>query len=159
MIKLTALAVSFTIAAIASVHATELNRGTPTVVDGRTLELNGQRYVLNGIDAPDLAQTCTWGKKEIRCGLLSKTALMDLVAGAEVTCKSLGLTGSRPTVIGKCQAGGFDLGGNMVHTGWAVTAPGASDDYKRVQDKAKTAHRGFGAAVSSCRPTGATAPA
>ena len=119
------------------------SRGAPTVIDGKTLDLGGQRYVLAGIDVPDADQRCRWGDKEIRCGLLAKTALMDLVAGAEVTCIAVARTNTKDPSIGRCRAGGFDLGGNMMHTGWAVALDGAPESYVRVQGKARAAGRGL----------------
>ena len=38
------------------------------VIDGMTLEVQGQRLRLFGIDAPDLKQTCRWPNKVIPCG-------------------------------------------------------------------------------------------
>ncbi len=39
------------------------------VIDGDTLDLNGTRYRLNGIDAPESAQSCkTAAGKSWKCG-------------------------------------------------------------------------------------------
>ena len=61
--------------------------GKACVVDGDTLEVAGERIRLFGIDAPEMKQTCEWPGKTVPCGRLATTALMDLTAGSEITCK------------------------------------------------------------------------
>ena len=60
--------------------------GPATIIDGKTIEVAGQRLQLFGIDAPQLEQTCLWPNKTIPCGKLAKWALIDLLIGATVTC-------------------------------------------------------------------------
>ena len=118
--------------------------GTARVIDGDTLEVDGNLYRLSGIDAPELGQTCQWPNKKIRCGEISRTAMMDLVAGAEVVCKPVaGGTDTKEGVEALCVAGGFDIGANMVHTGWALVAPGGPPAYRKTQEKARAAKHGL----------------
>ena len=81
-----------------------------------TLEVQGQRLRLFGIDAPDLKQNRRWPNKVIPCSWVSKTAMINLVAQTRVVCGALDKkrTGVR---LARCRAGGFDIGANMVHTG------------------------------------------
>jgi endonuclease YncB( thermonuclease family) len=105
--------------------------GGATVIDGRTLIVGGVRYRLFGIDVPDLGQTCERFGRAYPCGNVARTALMDLVAGARVTCRPV--SGARAELAGKvdaqrrriaiCKATGVDLSWNMVHTGWALAQP------------------------------------
>ena len=116
--------------------------GEARVIDGKTLEVAGQRFRLFGVDAPDLAQTCRWHNKVIPGGKISKTAMMDLVAQTRVVCTPQ--EGTRAGVgLARCRAGGFDLGGNMVHTGWALAYRPETDIYAATEAKAKKAHRGL----------------
>ena len=116
--------------------------GEARVIDGMTLEVQGQRLRLFGIDAPDLKQTCRWPNKVIPCGQVSKTAMMDLVAQTRVVCAALNKkrTGVR---LARCRAGGFDIGANMVHTGWALAFRPESIAYVETENKAKKARRGL----------------
>ncbi len=125
--------------ALASAADTIL-QGQATVVDGRTLNIGGTRLRLANIDAPDPSQPCQWPNKEIDCGNVARTALLDLVAGTEVTCRvdDRGAAG-----VALCRAGDFDVAANMLHTGWAVAAEGAPAAYRRIEAKARAARRGL----------------
>ncbi len=87
------------------------------VIDGDTIEVAGERIRLHGIDAPESKQTCAWPSKTIPCGRLATLALMDLTAGAVVTCKTLEKDRYGRWVAICYDPDGFDIGRNMVHTG------------------------------------------
>ncbi len=116
--------------------------GAARVIDGETIEVAGQRFRLYGIDAPEPEQSCELGAKTIRCGSIAKTALMDLTAGATVSCapreKAAG-----GIAVATCLADGFDLSRNMVHTGWALAERGVTTRYVATEDKARAAKRGL----------------
>ena len=115
--------------------------GPAAVVDGRTLTVAGRAIRLGGIDAPAPAQTCRWSGRTIPCGRIAGDALRDLVTGAVVRCRLAPGTASPP--VATCTADGFDIAGNMVYTGWAVTAPDGPDRYRAIQEKARAAKRGL----------------
>jgi len=69
------------------------------------------------------------------------TALMDLVAGVPVTCRLTDARGAGFTYA-TCEAGGFDLSSNRVHTGWALADRKATKKYMAVEQRAKKAKRG-----------------
>jgi endonuclease YncB( thermonuclease family) len=117
--------------------------GEAEVVDGNTLLVGGQRVRLYGIDAPELDQTCDWPEKQIMCGEIAKSAVLDLVAGVErVSCKTRGrYYGGRWIAV--CYADGSDIGRNMVRAGWALANRHQSLDYVRTEHKAKNAKRGL----------------
>ena len=87
--------------------------------------------MLFGIEVPGLGQVCARFGRAYPCGNVARTALMDLVAGAMVTCRPV--TGARAKQAGGltregisvalCQATSVDLSWNMVHTGWALAEP------------------------------------
>lgn len=112
-------------------------RGTPTVIDGRTLTIDARRFVLFGIEVPEPGQVCERFARAYPCGNVARTALMDLVAGVKVTCRPV--TGKRAELVSGqdlegatvalCRATSVDLSWNMVHTGWALAAPGFAHRY------------------------------
>lgn len=121
--------------------------GTATVVAGDVIEIGGEALALYGIDAPEPGQPCTLYGKTHDCGAFAKAALMDLTSGARVVCRKTGeardFDENRRLAIAKCSAGGFDLSENMVHTGWALAAPGVGTVYLAKQREAQRAKRGL----------------
>lgn len=117
------------------------------VIDGNRLTLNGTRIRLYGIAAPDLRQSCEWPNKTIPCGAIAKTAMMDLIAGARVVCQERVDTrhanADRMERLAICYAGGFDVGANMVHTGWALANPKTPSDYATIEARARKKARGL----------------
>jgi endonuclease YncB( thermonuclease family) len=116
--------------------------GVPTVIAGDILMVNGIRMHLHGIDAPELDQVCDAKGKKYQCGAVAKTALMDLVAGVSVKC-SLKENNTALHAFAYCEAGGFDLSSNMVHTGWALADRNSSKKYIAVEQRAQKAMRGL----------------
>ena len=64
--------------------------GPATVLDGDTIEVDGRMIRLEGIDAPELGQTCVRFDKEVDCGVIARAALLDLVTAVEVVCEPRG---------------------------------------------------------------------
>ncbi len=121
-------------------------RGIPTILDGDSLEIDGYRFDLFGIDSPEPGTMCRKDNGgSFDCGHVATTALMDLTAGLEVICTPLDETDldKAETILATCSAGGFSLNRNMVHTGWALAKRSASDAYINTEHKAKTAKRGL----------------
>ena len=117
--------------------------GQPRIIDGDTIEVAGERIRLHGIDAPESKQTCEWPGKTIPCGRLATLALMDLTAGAEVTCKTREKDRYGRWVAVCYDPDGFDIGRNMVHTGWALAYRQYSTDYVGTEDNSREAKRGM----------------
>ena len=122
------------------------DRGMPNIIDGDSLEIEGKRFDLFGIDSPEPGTHCQKENgKNFDCGRIATTALLDLTAGLDVTCIPVtegDQDRSTPTPA-HCTAGGFSLNRNMVHTGWAVADRAASNDYVETEGEAKAAKRGL----------------
>ena len=116
--------------------------GPAIVIDGRTLEVSGQMVRLWGLDSPDLDQTCTWGTKVIPCGQLAQGALKDLIIGAEILCDRRHESGTSLR-IAICFADSYDIGANLIHTGWALALDPTSPVYRETERKARAAKRGL----------------
>ncbi|MGB0631510.1 MAG: thermonuclease family protein [Alphaproteobacteria bacterium] len=111
--------------------------GTPKIVDGETLEVDGKRFRLAGIDAPDPRQTCFIRNREYPCGRISTTALMDLVAGVKVRCRA----DDKEPGVARCWAGSYELSEGMVHTGWALATPRDHKRFAPIERQAAKARR------------------
>ena len=117
--------------------------GPARIIDGDTIEITNERIRLHGIDAPESKQTCEWPSKTIQCGRLATLALVNLTAGAVVTCTIREKDRYGRWVAVCYDPDGFDIGRNMVHTGWALAYRQYSTDYVGTEDKAKEAKRGM----------------
>ena len=88
--------------------------GVPTVIDGDTIEVHGQRIRLHGIDAPESRQLCRLDGTPWQCGKDAVNALAEKIARRPVTCEDLGRDRYKRTVAGE------DLGKWMVANGLAL---------------------------------------
>jgi endonuclease YncB( thermonuclease family) len=120
--------------------------GAPSVIDGDTIELGGQTIRLFGIDAPELGQACAIEGQIYDCGMVARSALLDLTAGATVICRVLPRQagqGGAEGRLGRCFAGGYDLSEGMAYTGWALAERELSERYVGFEDGAREARRGL----------------
>ena len=113
------------------------------MIDGDTIEIDGQRIRLYGIDAPEKAQLCRDGKgHNWRCGLSAGRALAAEIGRNSIECRSRG-TDPYDRVLAVCYDGGEDLNDWMVRTGWAVAYRHFSMDYVSAEEEARDAKRGI----------------
>lgn len=119
--------------------------GDIAVIDGDTIEIAGTRVRLDSVDAPELGQECRIAERTYDCGMVARTALLDLTAGARVVCAMAGppTTGGEEGRPGRCWADGYDLSEGMVYTGWAVADAAAPGRYALLQQGARTNARGL----------------
>ena len=94
--------------------------GTPRIVDGDTLVIDGTRIRLHGIDAPEARQTCQRDGLDWLCGQEASKALREYVGEADLRCERLD-TDRYGRMVAKCfMPDGTDLGEWMVSSGWAL---------------------------------------
>ncbi|PZU23857.1 MAG: exopolysaccharide biosynthesis protein [Shinella sp.] len=111
------------------------------VSDGDTLALNGTRYRLQGIDAPERRQTCGVNETLWPCGEAAREALKSLVATEAVTCEG-NETDKYGRLLVICRAGGRNLNAEMVRQGMAIAYAGTDVDYRDEEAEARAARRG-----------------
>lgn len=115
--------------------------GIPVVTDGDTIRIGEERIRLEGIDAPESAQSCqrTDGR-EWRCGTASTQALTSFVADKAVRCEISGKDRYNRS-LGTCFVGAIDINGWMVSQGWAVAYRHYSIRYISNEDDARLDQR------------------
>ena len=113
--------------------------GAARAVDGDSLFVDGTEIRLEGIDAPELAQSCEAGGGTYRCGEDARRALVALLARGSVECRSQGRDryGRR---LARCRADGADLGAGLVSRGWAIAT---DDSYAQEEATARRARHGL----------------
>ena len=114
------------------------HQGIPYVIDGDTIVLNGTKIRLEGIDAPEMRQTCVALGKPYQCGAEARANLRNLIGRAALTC-----AGSRldkyGRFLGVCTALTKEINREMVVGGWAVSY----GSYVSEEMAAKSAKRGI----------------
>ena len=93
--------------------------GPARVIDGDTLEIEGQRIRLHGIDAPETDQPCRLNGERWRCGQDAADALAEKIGRQPVTCHELD-RGPYGRSVATCTVDGEDIGEWLVSSGWAV---------------------------------------
>lgn len=116
--------------------------GAPTVIDGDTIDIHGQRIRLHGIDAPESKQVCVSGGEKYRCGQRAALALSDRIDRGSVTCEARD-TDRYGRVVAVCFKGQEDLNGWLVSQGLAVAYRRYSHDYVEQEGAAKAASIGL----------------
>jgi endonuclease YncB( thermonuclease family) len=140
-----ALALSCAAVALPSAAFAQPNHviGRASIVDGDTIEVQGQRIRLTGIDAPESSQTCTDAKGEDwACGRRAAFALADLVGAAPVECEEIDRDRWRRMVAICVKPDGTDLSRWMVEQGLAIAFRRYSLAYVGEENDARSAKRG-----------------
>jgi len=112
--------------------------GVATVIDGDTIDIHGERFRIEGIDAPESSQQCFRGVTSWPCGRQSSLALDEYIRGKTVHCTVIGQDRYRRN-IGECTAAGVDIANWMVQEGWAVAYRKYSMRYVPTEDGAHRA--------------------
>jgi endonuclease YncB( thermonuclease family) len=124
--------------------------GTPRVIDGDTLELDGSRIRLDGIDAPESSQSCPRkGLGSWACGTAATTALGKLVEHQTVSCQPQGFDKYGRT-LAVCFVGNKDINAAMVRQGYAWAFVKYSSLY--VQQEAQARSEGVGIWQAAATP-------
>jgi endonuclease YncB( thermonuclease family) len=121
------------------------NAALVSVADGDSFRLNGERYRLQNIDAPELHQTCkdrsgrTWA-----CGREARDQLRKLLNQQAFSCEKI----SRDRFgrfVAVCDSGGRDIGETMIRNGWATAykGRGQTSRYLIAENEARAARRGM----------------
>ena len=112
-------------------------------LDGDTLEVEGQRVRLSGVDAFELAQTCLDRRGEPwRCGIAAKAALAELTQDQALTCTVLAEHAEQGYLARCTVRDGVDVGRYLVAAGLALAEPDADEDYRAVEAEARAARKG-----------------
>lgn len=116
--------------------------GTPLVLDGDTLDFNGLRVRLFGIDAFERDQLCVHEDgSRYACGQVAREALVVAIARLPVSCTKRDVD-RYGRMVAVCRTRDGDLGARVVADGAALAYRQYSSDYVDEEDAARTARRG-----------------
>lgn len=117
--------------------------GRVSVVDGDTFRVNGLVIRLHGIDAPELAQTCTHDTgADWACGAWVTDQVRRAYAGKRVRCVRTAID-RYDRVVARCYQGGVDIGQHMVQEGLAFAFRRYAMDYDLDEKRAAVTQRGL----------------
>jgi endonuclease YncB( thermonuclease family) len=126
----------------------EILSGTASVIDGGTIEIDGQKIRLLDMETPGMEQLCQDAAgADYRCGQRSASALSDFLQHRKVTCdwSNLDREGRR---LARCTVAGQDAGLWLVQQGWAVPDRDCKcETYRAAADRAKAGRLGLWAGV------------
>ncbi len=115
---------------------------TTTVIGGDTLEIRGWRIRLHGIDTRESRQSWRLDGKPWQCGKDAANALTEKISRRPVACEEKDRNRYR-RIVARCEAGGKDIGEEMVRLGFALAYRKYSRDYVDQEEAVKAAGRGI----------------
>lgn len=137
---------------VPAVAASNWIAGKPSVIDGDTIEIHGQRIRLYGIDAPESDQQCQYlNGKDWPCGRRAAEELQKFIGQNVVTCTERDRDRYK-RIVAVCRLGtkGSDLSGYMVTAGYALAYRRYSMDYVGGEDFAR--QKGIGMWMGTFQP-------
>ena len=116
--------------------------GKARVVDGDTLEIDGERVRLEGIDAPETTQTCgSASGGQWPCGRAATQSIRAQIGERDVTCDRRGADKYGRT-LAICFADGVNLNEAMVKRGFAWAFVKYSNEFVAAEQEARAAKVG-----------------
>lgn len=141
MLRLCSLLVLFL--SIAPVLSQAGPSGPARVIDGDTVEVAGTRIRLHGIDAPEVAQTCSTEQGvRFACGTWVTDQTRQLLLGKWLRCTQVD-TDRYGRMVATCDMGGQDLGQVLVERGLAFAYRKYSMAYDLDEKRAAIMDRGL----------------
>lgn len=111
------------------------------IIDADTIELDGTKVRLNGIDAPEMWQNCEdINSKMYRCGVYARVALQALIEAMSDEIVQCQYTGKDfyGRIIGECSIGKININMWLVENGWALAYRKYSKKYVENENIAKS---------------------
>ena len=141
--KTVALFVALATSFVMSASADEVLTGRPRIIDGDSLEINGQQIRLEGIDAPEPMQKCKDSDGDFYwCGQSATVALAVQIGRSNVVCKSASRD-KYGRLLATCHKGDTNLNDWVVRQGWAIAYRRYSARFIRTESQAKSAKQGM----------------
>lgn len=122
--------------------------GTVRVIDGDTFDVGDTRVRLHGVDAVELAQTCTDSDgAEWDCGKWVRAEVVKRVQGKLATCRPVDMD-RYGRVVAKCFVDGQDIAEGLVEEGLVGAYAKYSSDYLDEEKAAAVSGRGLWSSTS-----------
>jgi endonuclease YncB( thermonuclease family) len=111
----------------------------PVATSAGTIEAQGYRVALAGIEPTPIEEDCTYEGREWPCGAQARTAFRAWLRARAVQCV-VPPTPDRELITAECNIGKEDLSAWLVESGWAK--PSDESHFADIAEKARSAKRG-----------------
>ncbi len=112
------------------------------IIDGDTIHLNGEKIRFNGIDTPELKQTCNKNNEIILCGIEARKLLIEKIGKNKVQCIREGKDQYKRT-LAECFVNDISLSTYLVRKGYAFAYRKYSKKFVRDEDYARANNLGM----------------
>ena len=106
------------------------------IIDGDTINLNGEKIRFIGIDTPELKQTCNKNNKVIYCGVEARKMLIEKIGNNKVHCISESKDQYKRT-LAECFVNNVSLSSFLVREGYAFAYRKYSKKFVNDEDYAR----------------------
>ena len=113
------------------------------IIDGDTIELNGEKIRFSGIDTPEPKQICTLDNIEIFCGNLAAIVLKEKIGNEIVSCQREPEKDFFGRTLGECFINDESLSKFLVRNGYAFAFVKYSKKYVEDEKYAKKNNLGL----------------
>ena len=112
------------------------------IVDGDTIVLNGEKIRFEGIDTPELKQTCLKDNEEVKCGMRAKMLLVKKIGNNIPMCIGKKKDFYKRT-LAECFVNGESLSKFLVRRGYAFAYRKYSKKFIKDEEFAKANNLGM----------------
>ncbi len=112
------------------------------IIDGDTININGEKIRFSGIDTPELAQTCKRDNEVILCGVHARKLLIDKIGNNKVKCIREGKDQYKRT-LAECFVNNISLSSYLVKKGYAFAYRKYSKKFVNEENYARINNKGM----------------
>jgi len=112
----------------------------PVATSAGTIEAQGYRVALSGVEPTPIGQDCTFEGRKWPCGARARTAFRAWLRARAVQC-TVPPNPDRELITAECYIGKEDLSAWLVESGWAK--PSDENHFADIAEKARSAKRGI----------------
>ena len=111
--------------------------GQGKAIDSTTIQIDGQRIMLFGVDSVMRKQVCSLDGQPWQCWPMAVRILQSLLDPGPATCDVVGEPDVFGRVLARCEVNGKSINEQLVSQGFAVARPSDTTDYVAAEIAAK----------------------